>query len=68
MKYDDLVNRLSEKQKQRLKEAKTQEDLDSMFTAEKLELTEDQLGSVAGGSGCFLPTDWDGLDPGFRKS
>ena len=53
MKFGDIANRLSEKQKQRLREAKTNEDLDSLFTAEKLELTEDQLDSVAGGS-CFL--------------
>jgi hypothetical protein len=33
MKFDDITNRLSEKQKQRLREAKTNEDLDSMFTA-----------------------------------
>ena len=32
MKYDDLVNRLSDKEKQRLAEAKTQEDLDRLFT------------------------------------
>jgi hypothetical protein len=67
MKFDDITNRLSEKQKQRLREAKTNEDLDSMFTAGKLELTDDQLGSVAGGT-CFLP-DWDGLDnSGIRES
>ena len=69
MKFDDITNRLSEKQKQRLREAKTNEDLDSMFTAGKLELTDDQPGSVAGGSGCFPPTEWDGLDnPYFGES
>ena len=55
MKYDDLVNLLSEKQKTRLREAKTNEDLDSLFTADEQQLTEDQLGEVAGGTSCFTP-------------
>ena len=55
MKYDDLINRLSDKEKQRLAEAKTQEDLDRLFTAEMWQLSEDQLGSVAGGTSCFIP-------------
>ena len=58
MNFNDLTNRLSEKQKQRLVEAKTQEDLDELFTPSKLLLTDDQLGKVAGGTcssygGCF---------------
>ena len=55
MKYDDLINLLSDKEKQRLAEAKTQEDLDRLFTAEMWQLSEDQLGSVAGGTSCFTP-------------
>lgn len=55
MKYDDLVNLLSDKQKTRLREAKTNEDLDSLFTADEQQLTEDQLGAVAGGTSCFTP-------------
>ena len=55
MNFNDLTNRLSEKQKEQLINAKTQEDLDELFTPDKLLLTEDQLGKVAGGS-CFRPS------------
>ena len=58
MKVSDITNRLSEEQKQHLREAKTNEDLDNLLTSDKRLLTEDQLGSVAGGT-CFLPTDWE---------
>ena len=54
MKFSDLSNRLSEKQKERLRNAKSQEELDQLFTPEKMLLTEDQLGEVAGGT-CFKP-------------
>ena len=54
MNYNDITNRLSEKQKQRLVAAKTQEDMDRLFTPDKLLLTEDQLGAVAGG--CMRPS------------
>ena len=47
MKFGDITKRLSEKQQ--LKEAKTNEDLDRLSTPDKLLLTDDQLGSVAGG-------------------
>ena len=49
MKVSDITNRLSEEQKQHLREAKTNEDLDNLLTSDKRLLTEDQLGSVAGG-------------------
>ncbi len=48
MKFGDIKNRLSGKQQ--LKEAKTNEDLDKPRTPDKLLLTDDQLGSVAGGA------------------
>ena len=54
MNRNDLKNRLSEKQKERLRNANSQEDLDRLFTPNKMLLTEDQLGMVAGGS-CYLP-------------
>ena len=46
MKFDDITKRLSGKQQ--LKEAKTNEDLDKPRTSDKVLLTDDQLGSVAG--------------------
>ena len=47
MKFGDITKRLSGKQP--LKEAKTNEDLDRLCTSDKVLLTDDQLGSVAGG-------------------
>ena len=47
MKFGDITKRLSGKQQ--LKEAKTNEDLDKPRTSDKVLLTDDQLGSVAGG-------------------
>ena len=47
MKFGDITKRLSGKQP--LKEAKTNEDLDRPRTSDKVLLTDDQLGSVAGG-------------------
>lgn len=48
MKFGDITNRLSGKQ--RLREAKLNEDLDNLVTLDKQLLTDDQLGSVAGGN------------------
>ena len=48
MKFGVIKNRLSGKQQ--LKEAKTNEELDRLSTPDKLLLTDDQLGSVAGGA------------------
>ena len=50
MKFGDITNRLSEKQKQRLKEVKTNEVPDNLFPSGKQLLTDDQLGSIAGGN------------------
>ena len=47
MKFGDITKRLSGKQQ--LKEAKTNEDLDKPRTSDKVLLTDDQLGWVAGG-------------------
>ena len=47
VKFGDITKRLSGKQQ--LKEAKTNEDLDKPRTSDKVLLTDDQLGSVAGG-------------------
>ena len=47
MKFGDITKRLNGKQP--LKEAKTNEDLDKPRTSDKVLLTDDQLGSVAGG-------------------
>ena len=47
MKFADIKNRLNGKQP--LKEAKTNEDLDKPRTSDKVLLTDDQLGWVAGG-------------------
>ena len=47
MKFGDITKRLSGKQP--LKEAKTNEDPDRLSTSDKVLLTDDQLGSVAGG-------------------
>lgn len=47
MKFGDITKRLNGKQP--LKEAKTNEDLDRLSTPDKVLLTDDQLGSVAGG-------------------
>ena len=48
MKFADITKRLNGKQQ--LKEAKTNEELDRLSTPDKLLLTDDQLGSVAGGA------------------
>ena len=48
MKFGDITKRLNGKQP--LKEAKTNEELDRLSTPDKLLLTDDQLGSVAGGA------------------
>ena len=48
MKFGDITKHLSGKQQ--LKEAKTNEDLDKPRTSDKVLLTDDQLGSVAGGA------------------
>lgn len=56
MNFKDITEHLSPEQKKRLKNAKTKEELDEVFTSEKMMLTDDQLGEVAGGAGgCFLP-------------
>ena len=47
MKFGDITKHLSGKQQ--FKEAKTNEDLDRLCTSDKVLLTDDQLGSVAGG-------------------
>ena len=47
MKFGNITKHLSGKQQ--LKEAKTNEDLDRLCTSDKVLLTDDQLGSVAGG-------------------
>ena len=47
MKFGDITKRLSGKQP--LKEAKTNEDPDMLSTSDQVLLTDDQLGSVAGG-------------------
>ena len=47
IKFADITKRLNGKQP--LKEAKTNEELDRLSTPDKLLLTDDQLGSVAGG-------------------
>lgn len=49
MKFDAITNRLSEKQKHRLREAKSNEDRGGLFTPDKLKLTDDQFDKVAGG-------------------
>ena len=48
MKFGDITKHLSGKQQ--LKEAKTNEELDKPRTSDKVLLTDDQLGSVAGGA------------------
>ena len=48
MKFGDITKHLSGKRQ--LKEAKTNEELDRLSTPDKLLLTDDQLGSVAGGA------------------
>ena len=61
MNSSDLTNRLSEKQKQRLVEAKNQEDLDQLFTPDDVSLSDDHLEGVSGG--CFRPTTEDESNP-----
>ena len=48
MKFGDITKHLSGKQQ--LKEAKTNEDLDRLCALDKVLLTDDQLGGVAGGA------------------
>ena len=52
MKFGDITKHLSGKQQ--LKETKTNEELDRLSTPDKLLLTDDQLGSVAGGAGAAV--------------
>ncbi len=57
MNISDLIGRLSAEQKQRLMQAKTQEDLNQLFTPDNVSLSDDQLDDVAGGIwGCFHPS------------
>ena len=58
MKFGDITKRLSGKQQ--LKEAKANEDLDRLSTPDKLLLTDDQLGSVAGGGKACRKARGDG--------
>lgn len=50
MKVNDITNHLSETQMQRLREAKTNENADPLFTSDKQLLTDDPLGHVTGGA------------------
>ena len=54
MNFRDITEHLSPEQKKRLKNAKTKEELDEVFTGEKMMLTDDQLGEVAGGAGSSI--------------
>ena len=56
MKFGDITKRLNGKQP--LKEAKTNEDLDKPRTSDKVLLTDDQLGSVAGGGKAGAMEKW----------
>ena len=47
MKFNDIINRLSEKQQN--KDEKTNEDLDGLNSSDEQLLTDEQLTSVAGG-------------------
>ena len=54
MKFGDITKRLSEKQKASLREAKSNEAPGGLSASDKLELTDDQLGSIAGGAGAAV--------------
>ena len=49
MKFSDITKRLSEKQKQRLRQTKTKEDLNMENTEKVKKLNEEELESVSGG-------------------
>ena len=49
MKFGDSINHLNGKQKKRLLEAKTNEDLDSPVSGKKVMLSDDDLAFVSGG-------------------
>ena len=67
MKFGDITKRLNGKQP--LKEAKPNEDLDRLCTSDKVLLTDDQLGSVAGGGNRFaVPGESFGLTLFLRFS
>ena len=55
MNFDDITKRLSSKQKQSLRNAKTQEELNELIPPEKVMLTDEEISSVTGGQGsaCF---------------
>ena len=49
MKFGDSINHLNGKQKKRLLEAKTNENLDSPVSGKKVMLSDDDLAFVSGG-------------------
>lgn len=53
MKLEELTKGLTDRQKNRLKEAKSLEELSEMLSESGKTLTKDELGDVAGG--CFRP-------------
>ena len=53
MKLEKLTKGLTDRQKNRLKEAKSLEELSEMLSESGKTLTNDELGEVAGG--CFRP-------------
>ena len=57
IKFGDITKRLSGKQQ--LKGAKTNEDLDKPRTSDKVLLTENQLGWVAGGGKAGKPGEME---------
>lgn len=51
MKNNKLNNDLTDQMKKELREAKTKEELDGLVSSAGMELSDDQLGEVAGGNG-----------------
>ena len=55
MNLNDLLSGLTEKQKRKLAEAKTSEELDALAGPDVIQLSDGALDSVSGG-GCFKPS------------
>ena len=55
MAVQDLYNKLTDEQKKRFRDCKTQEDFLRVVQEEGIELTDDQLEAISGGSAL---SDW----------
>ena len=65
MAIQDMYNKLTEEQKQKVRACKSQKDLLRLMNEEGVELTDDQMEAISGGSAL---SDWaNSLPPESRE-